>query len=203
MEALRTQAAVHSAKPTCRSDFCEIHLDGVAVPVGDRIGDENGGWAITRTSLGHERAAGALNQATRYRRIVSELHRLARSRGVADDPIVRQRLAQMEIDVRLMHYAGSRTIAQILAAGEPGPGSSVTRIFITRFEQALHELALDILGIDALLGGRDPHAVEGGRWTFGFLRTRASTIGAGTIEIQKNTVAERTLGLPHEPAANG
>lgn len=185
---------------TGRSDFCEIHLDGVVVPVADRIGDENGGWAITRTSLGHERAAGAMNQAHRYRRIVDELHVLARSRGIADDPIVRQRLASVEIDVRLMAYAGARTIGQIVANGEPGPGASTTRILVTQFEQRLHELALELLGADALLGARDPRAIEGGRWTFGFLRTRASTIGAGTIEIQKNTVAERTLGLPHEPS---
>jgi alkylation response protein AidB-like acyl-CoA dehydrogenase len=48
-----------------------------------------------------------------------------------------------------------------------------------------------------MLDRSDPHAIQKGRWTRGFLRTRASTIGAGTSEIQRNTIAERVLGLPH------
>ena len=55
------------------SGFCEIFFDDVEVPVENRIGEENDGWAITRTSLGHERAAGALTQARFYERIVREL----------------------------------------------------------------------------------------------------------------------------------
>jgi alkylation response protein AidB-like acyl-CoA dehydrogenase len=91
-----------------------------------------------------------------------------------------------------------RTIADILAHGEPGPGSSVSRLFLTSFEQDLHEFAVDMLGPAGLLTG--PDAVQRGRWLGGFLSTRASTIGAGTAEIQRNTVAERVLGLPHDPA---
>ncbi|WP_416967975.1 acyl-CoA dehydrogenase family protein [Streptomyces sp. 4F14] len=176
--------------------FCEIFLDDVRVPVADRIGPENGGWPLVRTSLGHERAAGAMNQAARYRRVLDELIDLAHERGATADPLVRDRLADFEMRVRIMRLTGMRTISDILTKGEPGPASSTSRLYIALFEQDLHEFAVDLLGPYGTLDRRDPHAVERGRWVWGFLRTRASTIGAGTAEIQRNTIAERVLGLP-------
>ncbi|MEW1826803.1 acyl-CoA dehydrogenase family protein [Streptomyces sp. NPDC088196] len=180
--------------------FCEIFLDDVRVPVANRIGEENGGWPLVRTSLGHERAAGAMNQAALYRRVLDELIQLAHERGATADPIVRDRLADFEIRVRVMRLTGMRTIADIMANGEPGPASSTARLFIVTFEQELHEFALDLLGPYGILDRRDPHAVQRGRWVWGFLRTRASSIGAGTAEIQRNTIAEQVLGLPRDPA---
>ncbi|MDX6428506.1 MAG: hypothetical protein QOE54_872 [Streptosporangiaceae bacterium] len=180
------------------ADFTEIFLEDVLVPVFNRIGEENGGWPLVRTSLGHERAAGAANQAAMYRRVLDELISLAHERGATADPLVRDRLADFEIRVRIMRYNGMRTISDILARGEPGAASSISRLFITAFEQDLHEFAVDMLGGYGVLGRKDPHAVQRGRWVWGFLRTRASTIGAGTSEIQRNTVAEQILGLPRD-----
>jgi alkylation response protein AidB-like acyl-CoA dehydrogenase len=179
--------------------FAEIFLDDVRVPVADRVGEENEGWPLVRTSLGHERAAGAMNQAAMYRRVLSELEELARERGLAADPLIRQRFADFEIRVRIMRYNATRVISDILAKGEPGPTSSISRLVITSFEQDLHEFAVDLLGAYGILGLKDSHAVQRGRWVRGFLITRASTIGAGTAEIQRNTVAEQVLKLPRDP----
>jgi alkylation response protein AidB-like acyl-CoA dehydrogenase len=140
-----------------------------------------------------------MNQASMYRRVLDELMQLARERGANADPGIRSRLADFEVRVRLMRYSAMRTIADILANGEPGPASSVSRLFNTAFEQDLHEFAMEMLGSYGLLGD-DPDAVQRGRWAYGFLRTRASTIGAGTTEIQLNTVAEQVLKLPRDPA---
>jgi len=180
--------------------FCEIFFTDVRVPTINRIGAENGGWPLVRTSLGHERAAGAMNQAALYRRVLDELIELARERGATTDPLVRDRLADFEMRVQIMRLTGMRTIADIMAKGEPGPASSTSRLFIVTFEQDLHEFAVDMLGAYGVLGRGDPHAVQRGRWVWGFLRTRASTIGAGTAEIQRNTIAEQVLGLPRDPA---
>ncbi|WP_406497164.1 acyl-CoA dehydrogenase family protein [Streptomyces sp. NBC_01604] len=180
--------------------FCEIFFNDVRVPVSHRIGEENGGWPLVRTSLGHERAAGTMNQAAMYRRVLDELIELAHERGTTADPLVRDRLADLEVRVRIMRYTGMRTISDILAKGEPGPASSTSRLFTVTFEQDLHEFAVDMLGSHGVLGRHDPHAVQRGRWVWGFLRTRASTIGAGTAEIQRNTIAEQLLGLPRDPA---
>jgi alkylation response protein AidB-like acyl-CoA dehydrogenase len=179
--------------------FAEIFLDEVRAPVEDRIGEENGGWPLVRTSLGHERAAGAMNQAANYRRVLTELQELARERGVSSSPAVRAALADFEIRVRIMRYNAMRVISDILNTGEPGPASSVSRLFITSFEQDLHEFAVDMCGPHGLLGKKDPSTVQRGRWLQGFLMTRASTIGAGTAEIQRNTIAEQVLQLPRDP----
>lgn len=181
------------------SHFCEVFLDDVRAPVENRIGEENGGWSIARTSLGHERSALALNVAMNYRRVVDELISLARERGAADDPEIRQRLAGAESLVRIMLVSATRTIAHVHEHGEPGPTSSISRLLTTETEQLLNELAVDMLGPYGTLSATDEHAVEGGRWTWGFLRTRGTTIGGGTSEIQRNTIAERVLGLPRDP----
>jgi alkylation response protein AidB-like acyl-CoA dehydrogenase len=183
--------------------FAEVFFDDVRVPVADRIGDENDGWKLARTSLGHERAAGALNQAALYRRVLTELEELARERGQLSDPLVVDRFTDLEIRVRIIRYNAERVIGDIVAKGEAGAASSVSRLLVTEFEQDIHEYAVDLLGPFGLLGKSAPQSVQRSRWLHGFLRTRASTIGAGTREIQLNTVAEQVLGLPHDPGMPG
>ena len=178
--------------------FAEVFLDEVRVPVAHRVGDENGGWAIARTSLGHERSTSRVALAIRYRRIVSELVVLARQQGLAADPAFRQRLAAAEIDVRLLGLTFGRVAAAVARGEEPGPASSVTRLFLAQFEQRHHELGLALIGAAGMLDAAAADVPERGRWTWGFLKTRASTIGAGTAEIQRTTIAEQVLGLPRD-----
>jgi alkylation response protein AidB-like acyl-CoA dehydrogenase len=180
------------------SSFCEIFLDQVRVPVANRVGEENGGWKIARTSLGHERSTAGVAQGMRYRRIVDELHALAAELGRTKDPRVRQLLASIEIDVRLIILNNMRILSTALAGSDPGPVSSIGRLMFTEFEKRLHEFAVDLIGAPAMLAPGDPHSVQRGRWVTGFLATRASTIGAGTAEIQRNTIAEQVLGLPRD-----
>jgi len=183
---------------TGNSSFGEIFLDDVRVPVDNRVGAENDGWRIARTSLGHERSTAGVAQGMRYRRIVNELHSLARELGRSSDPRIRQQLAAIEVDVRLIILNNTRTLSTVLAGSEPGPVSSIGRLMFTEFEKRLHELAVDLIGAPATLAPTDPHSVQRGRWVTGFLATRASTIGAGTAEIQRNTIAEQVLGLPRD-----
>jgi alkylation response protein AidB-like acyl-CoA dehydrogenase len=89
-------------------------------------------------------------------------------------------------------------LGQVLQGQPPGPVSSISRLQHGVFEQRLHETALSLLGPDGMLDASDPSLAHDGRWVRGFLRTRASTIGAGTAEIQRTTIAEKVLGLPAE-----
>jgi alkylation response protein AidB-like acyl-CoA dehydrogenase len=185
---------------TGNTHFCEIFFDDVRVPVANLVGSENGGWRIARTTLGHERAAEALNQASFYQRVLDELIALAKERGATKDPLIRDALAQYVVRARIMQVNSMRTIAAIVATGEPGPASSISRLYNSTFEQELHVFATDLLGPFGALGRGDSHAVQRGRWVMGMLQTRASTIGAGTAEIQRNTIAEQVLSLPRDPA---
>jgi alkylation response protein AidB-like acyl-CoA dehydrogenase len=185
---------------TGEAEFAEVFLDDVRVPAIDRLGPENGAWPLVRNSLGHERAAGAMTQATMYRRVLDELVELVQARGLTSRAHVRAALADFELRVRVMRYFAMRVIADIRTKGELGPASSVSRLWITSFEQELHEFAVDVLGPYGALGRGDECSVQRNRWTTGFLKTRASTIGTGTAEVQRNAVAEQILGLPYDPA---
>lgn len=182
--------------------FCEIFFDDVRVPVTNRVGEENEGWSIARTTLGHERAANALNQAAFYERVLGEVVVLAEERGALADPGTASALADLQVRSRVMKITAMRTISDIITKGDPGPGSSVSRLYNSAFEQDLNEFALDLLGNEGIVTRDSDLAVQRGRWIYGFLRTRASTIGAGTAEIQRNIVAERVLGLPRDPVTS-
>ena len=81
------------------------------------------------------------------------------------------------------------TVTRLADGGDVGASGSVTKVFWSELDVALHETALDLLGPDA--------EVES-PWTAGHLFSLAGPIYAGTNEIQRNIVAERILGLPRE-----
>ncbi|CDO31190.1 acyl-CoA dehydrogenase family protein [Mycolicibacterium porcinum] len=176
--------------------FAEVFLDDVAVPVENRVGDEGAGWSIMRTSLGHERATAFLADEFKYRRTADRVIELVASRQLDGDPLVRQEIGRLESGVRTIAANSARALAAVLRGEDPGGVASVNRLVKSEFEQHLHALALRAVGPYAALGSRAPDAVDNGRWTFGYLMSRATTIGAGTAEIQRNTIAESVLGLP-------
>ncbi|WP_062890742.1 acyl-CoA dehydrogenase family protein [Mycobacterium avium] len=176
--------------------FAEVFLDDVEVSVENVVGAEGAGWSIMRTSLGHERATAFLADEFKYRRTVDRVIDLVVSRGLADDPSVRQDVARLESGVRTIAANSARALAAVLRGEDPGGVASVNRLVKSEFEQHMHALALRAAGPFAALGSRAPDAVDNGRWTFGYLMSRATTIGAGTAEIQRNTIAESVLGLP-------
>ncbi|WP_432246623.1 acyl-CoA dehydrogenase family protein [Mycolicibacterium sp. ELW1] len=176
--------------------FAEVFLDDVEVPVENVVGDEGAGWSIMRTSLGHERATAFLADEFKYRKTADRVVELVLSQGLAGDPHVRQDVARLESGVQTIAANSARALAAVLRGEDPGGVASVNRLVKSEFEQHLHALALRAVGPSAALGSRAPGAVDGGRWTFGYLMSRATTIGAGTAEIQRNTIAESVLGLP-------
>jgi acyl-CoA dehydrogenase len=176
--------------------FAEVFFDDVEVPVANRLGEEGKAWSIMRTSLGHERATAFLADEFKFRRTVDQVFDLLVAQGLAGDPLVRQDIARMESGVRAIAANSARALAAVLRGEDPGGVASVNRLVKSEFEQHMHTLALRAAGSAAILGSRAAHATDNGRWTYGYLKTRASTIGAGTAEIQRNTIAESVLGLP-------
>lgn len=180
--------------------FCDVTLENVRVPVANRLGPEGDGWVIARASLGHERSTNYISRALNYRRILNDLVGLAIDQGV--DESLWDELAILESSVRLIRLNGMRRVSEVMRNGEPGPASSADRLSYALFEQRLHEVALRVCGPFAMLSSNEARNLDRGRWVYGFLRTRASTIGAGTAEIQRNTLAERVLGLPSDLAVS-
>jgi alkylation response protein AidB-like acyl-CoA dehydrogenase len=146
------------------------------------------GLVLPVTVLDNERAGLGAAAAAGVRIALEDLKELARERGVVDDPVIRQRLAQLTIEVELLRLNSWRGLTQIMKRGVPGPEGSLPKWQWSDVNQALTELAVDILGEDG--------AAWDSPWTYRLLRSRANSIEGGTTEILKNIIAERVLGLP-------
>jgi alkylation response protein AidB-like acyl-CoA dehydrogenase len=172
---------------TGEAEFNEIFMEDAYIPDDDVVGGVGNGWMVGITTLMHERAGLGAASAVALRRELDELIALARERGAADDPLVRDRIARLQISAEALRLGGLRTLTQTMRTGIPGPEGSLAKWQWADTNQALTELATEILGTEGL---------ERSDWSYRFLRARANSIEGGTTEVMKNIVAERVLGLP-------
>jgi len=185
---------------TGESEFNEVFLDEVEIPVEHLIGPEHGGWRVANTTLANERGATFVwKEQVLHQVAIEVLAKTCAARGRLADPLVRQRLAQSWIEVELFRLHNERTLARLARGEEIGPESSLVKLFWAGMSQRMSETAVAVLGPDALLVEDDDHAVDGGRWPLALLASRANSIEGGTSEIQRNILGEQLLGLPREP----
>ena len=173
---------------TGEAEFNEIFMEGAYVPDENLIGGEGNGWAVAITTLMNERAGLGAGSAVAVRLALRGLIELANERGLADDPVIRQQIAQLWIEAEALRLNAYRGLTQIMKTGVPGPEGSLPKWQWSDANQALTELAMDIRGAEG--------PVWDSEWTYRFLRARANSIEGGTTEILKNIIAERVLGLP-------
>ena len=173
---------------TGEAEFNEIFMEEARIPDENVVGGVGNGWAVAITTLMHERAGLGFGSAIALKIALGQVVELAREEGLEDDPLIRQRLAQIYIEAEALRLNASRGLTQIMKTGVPGPEGSLVKWQWSDANQALTELAMDIRGPEA------PVVDDG--WTYRFLRARANSIEGGTTEILKNIVAERVLGLP-------
>lgn len=178
------------------------------------VGEVNGGWAVAMSLLGYERGEEAATMPVMFRGEIDKLIELARPRGTDNDPVVRQRLARCYSEVEIMRLLGMRTLTGYLNGKQPGPGESAFKLFWSEHHKRVTELAVDILGADAMiLTGPSPMGSlhsdnpgapnKSGSWVGTFYNARAGTIYAGTSQVQRNILGEMVLGLPKEPRPQG
>ena len=177
--------------------FNEVFLDEVRLPKENLVGDRGQGWSLGKVTLANERVslsgAGAL---WGMGPTADDLVEAVRASGGAVDPLVRQRLARVWAEGEILRLLRMRTVAAAVAGAQPGPEASVRKALADDHGKHIMELARDMAGAAGMLAGSGPDAI----WAFGFLFSPALTIGGGTAEVQRNIIAERTLGLPHDPA---
>lgn len=182
---------------TGSTEFSEVFLESVRVPRANVIGAVDQGWEIAITTLAHERGTGfAFKEQVLARIAIDDVARLARQRGVADDPEVRQRIAAAWTDVEVMRLMNCRTLTRLEHGLEPGPESSLVKLFWAGLTQRIYQLALAIEGPFAQLAAGSAYVTDDGRWQQGFLWSRVSSVAGGTSEVQANIIAQRLLGLP-------
>lgn len=171
----------------------EFFFTDVRIPAGNLVGEENKGWTYAKFLLGNERDG--ITQVGSSQRLYAELVETAEQqtragRRVIDDPLFRDRL----YDVKLRLRAVEATQLRVTAAsrdGRPSPVSSMLKIEGSRILQELHDLAVEVLGSDAVevTGGDSGDAVVG------YLNNRKVSIYGGSNEVQANVVAKAILGL--------
>jgi len=194
------------------SEFNEVFLTDARCPRDNVVGGVGNGWPVAMTLLGYERGEAAATFPIMFRSELDRLLVLAEERGRAGDPLIRQRLAAAYIRVEIMRFLGMRTLTKYLAGGQPGPDSSIFKLYWSEHHKVVSELAVDILGAEAMIPtGRWPMTSfqadqpgapnDSASWVGTFMVARAGTIYAGTSQVQRNIIGEMVLGLPKEPGA--
>ena len=179
--------------------FNEVFLDDVRIPAENRVGDENQGWALAKVTLGNERVSLSGEGALWGRGpTAQDLLELARKAASVSDPHMRQRLAQLHMEAEVLRLIRLRTVTAAVKGRQPGPEASVRKALADEHGQRIMGLAKDLAGAAGMLAGTGPFGSTDGQWSYGYLFSPALTIGGGTSEVQRNIIAERALGLPHD-----
>ncbi len=189
-----------------RSPFCETHFTDVRVPVGNVVHEIGAGWTVAKALLGHERTmiadtfggAGLKKRTASERSFLSGLavEHTGEVEGRIADAVIRDDVAQVEMDSRAFALTVQRAQDAAKAGHQPGPESSMFKVYGTELNMRRNELMVRILGPDALGWegpGFEPFALD---TTRDWLRSRGNSIEGGTSEIQLNIIAKRVLGLP-------
>jgi alkylation response protein AidB-like acyl-CoA dehydrogenase len=175
-------------------EFNEIFLEDVRVPASAVVGEVGGGWQVAMTTLLHERGTLGFALTARLEVLFGQLLATVHRTGRADDPVVRDRVAQLFVDLQGLRYTNYRALTTLVRTGVPGPEGSVAKLHWSETNQRLTTLAAELIGPDSQLDGEG--GFWSGYWQYQQLRSRGNTIEAGTSEILRSIVAERVLGLP-------
>ena len=186
------QAEGVTVRPMARLDgdeaaFAEVFFDGAFVPDADVLGEVYHGWEVAMATTGSERGL-TLRSPGRFKPTADRLLALCRERTTEVDGRLRDAVVQGWIDTQAYELKTLETVTKIVSGAKVGPESSLSKVFWSEMDVALHETALALLGPDAERA-EDP-------WVTGYQFALAGPIYAGTNEIQRNIIAERLLGLP-------
>ncbi len=169
-------------------EFNELFLEGARVPAENVLGGVGNGWQVALTTLMSERSGLAFFLQVRLRQQLDRLFEEAAAEGALEDPVIADRLGDLHLRAEVIRLTAYRGLTATQKYGQPGPEGSLTKWMWSDANQALTQLAADVLGPRALRDG-DP-------WAYELLRARGNSIEGGTTEVLKNIVAERVLGLP-------
>jgi len=186
---------------TGEAEFNEVFFDHVRVPKANMLGKLNDGWNVAITTLMYER--GTTWRASWIPVIMEELLALARTPATdgmppLKDPLMRQRVAQMYIETQALRLTYYRNLTRLMRGEVPGSEGSIIKLHASELHKRITDTAIELEGMRSQVLAGSPWTVRNGYWQREFLWAPASTIAAGTSEIQKNILAERVLGLPKD-----
>ncbi|WP_435741318.1 acyl-CoA dehydrogenase family protein [Nocardioides sp. SYSU DS0663] len=182
------------------SEFNEVFLAGARTDADLVVGQPGEGWAVAMGLLGFERGVSVLGQVVGFERELAGVVDLARTNGALEDPVLRDRLAALAVELDVMRCQAVRGLAGVTGGQDSAAGGGAASIFKlvwAAWHKRLGEVAMEVLGPDGLTARGAPYELD--EWQRLFLFARADSIYGGSDEVQRNILAERVLGLPREP----
>ncbi len=183
----------------------EITFDDVRLGADALLGEQDAGWRQLLTTVAAERSGMFYLGFARH--VLDELITYVGGatrdgRRLADDPLVRDRIARLDLELAAGMRLATRTLRSI-ESGTPDPAlPPMAKVYATELLQRLAQAATEIAGhagsVHAPLFSdpAPPHAAAGGRFAFEYLERVHGTIGGGTNEVQRDAIAQLGLGLP-------
>jgi len=179
--------------------FNEVFFDNVRVPRKNLVGKLNEGWMVANSTLLHERSV--LGAATGSQQLFNRLLELARTikrngHPLTQDPVIRQRLADLEIRVEAMRFHCYRQLTDQIHGRPPGMESMVNKLVGTELNHDIATAAMELMGDYSMLARKQEAVLDRGFWPYEWMFSLGLVIGGGTSHIQKNIIAERGLKMP-------
>jgi alkylation response protein AidB-like acyl-CoA dehydrogenase len=182
------------------TEFAELFLNEVRIPVANRVGEENDGWRVTMVTLSFERGTAFVGDLLESMRLLKVIHQLAGRLDLLDDSGLQRRIGHLAAAFDALWALTKRNVSEAAQTGIPGIGGSVFKLSFSEHAQALGDLAMEVLDRAALSGdpllGTDGVALGNEEQLHNWIKSINLTIAAGTSQVQRNIVAERILGLP-------
>ena len=169
-------------------EFADVFFDGAEVSVDDMLGEPGKGWAIAMSLLGYERGPADIGWVSRFARTLRLLGDQAQRGELRQESALRASLARAYVDLRALQVQVQQTLSSRMDGSTPGPEGSIDKLLMTRTDQNLHAIMMDLRGAAPLLD-------EGLEMDLYFW-SRAQSLFGGTSQIQRDIVAQRLLGLP-------
>lgn len=181
----------------------DVFFTDAIIPATARLAEEEQGWQVAMSTLGHERVGTAglsITMATDLDTIVG----LTRTHnpGALEDALLRDRIGQLHAEIELTRLLNYRALTKIKHGLPNWPEVPLAKLQWSSIAQTMAELAVDLLGADGLLLRDSPGAIDDGRWARNYSWQRYTSIGAGATEIQKNIIAKKALKLAANAAAS-
>jgi alkylation response protein AidB-like acyl-CoA dehydrogenase len=187
------------------NDFNEVFFDDAETPDNMLVGARGKGWTVSKSLLKHER--NRLGGVDRSEGLFASLLKLAQRARIGDGPAIedralRERLGRLRSRLEVQRMSANIQLSRDLEGKPQGLLPLTNKLAQSDFSQAVAEVAMELVGDDALLapGVREPQGDE--RWLNHYMASLSAAIAGGTSNIQRNIIAERGLGLPRDKVAN-
>jgi alkylation response protein AidB-like acyl-CoA dehydrogenase len=178
------------------AEFNETFFEDARTAADNVVCAPGDGWKVAMATLAFERGVSTLAHQMSYRNELDRIVARAQENGAASDPLIRQRLAEAYIGLKILRYSALRMLTNS-ASGRLSEAAYTYKLYLGVWHKKLGELAMDVLGPEGEVAAGASYEWSGLPGMFLF--SRADTIYGGSSQIQRNIIAERALGLPKEP----